>query len=130
MNAISGIELFCMDIDMDSIRHHTSSDMWLGFAEAVVRGGNVVLQFLVARALGREQYGIFAYALSLAMVVVPAGGIGVPGGFVPKGDAARGGIVPAPSGRFPLRLAAPAAPLACLVPGSLAACERSARLRA
>src|SRR5258708_36461242 len=112
MNAISGIELFCMDIDMDSIRHHTSSDMWLGFAEAVVRGGNVVLQFLVARALGREQYGIFAYALSLAMVVVPAGGIGVLDAFVSKGGGARGALLPALLRVFLPRAGPPRGPLA------------------
>lgn len=109
-----------MNRGRDGFRRHTSSVLWLGLAEASVRGGNVVLQFLVARALGRDQYGIFAYALSLAMVVVAAGGIGLLEAFVRRGAAAPGGIVPALSEFFPLRAASAAVTFALLVAVSLA----------
>ena len=97
------------------LRRHASSVFWLGLAEAAVRGGNVVLQFLLARALGRQQYGVFAYAFSLAMIVVPAGGIGLLEAFVRKGASERRGIVPALSEFFPLRAVSAAATLGLLV---------------
>ncbi len=105
------------------LRRHASSVFWLGLAEAAVRGGNVVLQFLLARALGRQQYGVFAYAFSLAMIVVPAGGIGLLEAFVRKGASERRGIVPALSEFFPLRAASAAATLGLLV--AIAAAQRT-----
>ncbi len=98
----------------DGLARHASSVFWLGLAEAAVRGGNVVLQFLLARALGRQQYGIFAYAFSLAMIVVPAGGIGLLEAFVRKGASAGEGVIPALSEFFPLRAASAAATLLLL----------------
>jgi O-antigen/teichoic acid export membrane protein len=104
----------------DGFRHHAASVFWLGLAEAAVRGGNVVLQFLLARALGRAQYGIFAYAFSLAMIVVPAGGVGLLEAFVRRGAAGKGGVVGALSEFFPLRTISAAVTFALLVATALA----------
>ncbi|MGH9442358.1 MAG: oligosaccharide flippase family protein [Thermoanaerobaculia bacterium] len=92
---------------------HAASIFWLGLAEAAVRGGNVVLQFLLARALGRGQYGVFAYAFSLAMILVPAGGIGLLEALVRRG-AHEEGVAAALSEFFPLRVGSALATLAVL----------------
>jgi O-antigen/teichoic acid export membrane protein len=109
-----------MDRKKGGLRRHASSVFWLGLAEASVRAANVILQFLLARALGRAQYGIFAYAYSLAMIVVPAGGIGLLEAFVRKGASRQEGVIPALSEFFPLRAASAAATFALIAAASLA----------
>ncbi len=104
----------------DRFRHHTSSVLWLGLAEAAVRGGNVVLQFVLARALGRGAYGTFAYAYSLALLVVAAGGIGLLEAFVRRAAAADGTVAGELSTFFPLRAASAAATLVLLAVLALA----------
>ena len=107
------------------LRRHASSVFWLGLAEAAVRGGNVVLQFLLARSLGRPQYGVFAYAFSLAMIVVPACGIGLLEAFVRRGASGGGGVAPALAEFFPLRAASAAATVAVIA--AVAAAQGSDR---
>ena len=111
---------FRMDEKAGGFRRHASSVFWLGLAEVAVRAGNVVLQFLLARALGRAQYGIFAYAFSIAMIVVPAGGIGLLEAFVRRGASEKEGVGAALAEFFPLRAASAAATLALIAAVSLA----------
>ena len=100
----------------DGIGHHTGSVFWLGLAEAAVRGANVVLQFLLARELGKELYGTFAYAYSLALLVVAAAGIGLLEAFVRRAASSGQGVARELSEFFPLRAAS-----AVLTAGILAA---------
>jgi O-antigen/teichoic acid export membrane protein len=57
----------------------------MGMAESAARFGNVLLQVLLVRALDPARYGVFAYAYSLFLVVIPLTSLGIAEAFIREG---------------------------------------------
>jgi len=91
------------------------SVFWLGMAESAARLGNVLLQVLLVRALAPARYGVFAYAYSLFLVVIPLTSLGIAEAFIREGAIRRDRIGEVLSEHFSMRAVSAAVAAAIVV---------------
>ena len=105
---------------------YLGSVAWLGMAESSARLGNVLLQVLLVRALAPARYGVFAYAYSLFLVVIPLASLGIPESFIREGAIRRDRIGRVLAEHFSLRTVSAAVAAAIIAAVALAAREDAA----
>ncbi|HET7451508.1 MAG TPA: oligosaccharide flippase family protein, partial [Thermoanaerobaculia bacterium] len=94
---------------------YLGSVFWMGLAESSARFGNVLLQVLLVRALAPARYGVFAYAYSLFLVVIPLASLGISESFIREGAIRRERIGRVLSEHFSLRAVSAAVAAAFIV---------------